>query len=369
MPGYLIPEPAKAVLRTLSDALDLVDFAIVLLDPSMRLYFCNARVAELVSFPADLLAERPTFRQMLDYVASEDGYSLAGADLARYLDERAAEVRGGSIAPRVIEFTDGRHVLFRCTACPDGGRALTYVDITDQLRQEAADAVERSEADHRFNIEMIEGQASTLASLAETAEDNAQKAEAAKVLLEGEIAERRQLEVKLRHLATVDGLTGALNRAALMAVGQRETEIAGRAGTGLAVLMLDVDHFKAINDRYGHAGGDCALRHLVALLRAGVRQIDMVGRLGGEEFAVVLPGAPVEVAEQVAERLRRSIAGSVALFDETSISMTVSIGLATRRPADQSIEQIIARADDALYRAKSSGRNMVITDQRPAEID
>ena len=143
--------------------------------------------------------------------------------------------------------------------------------------------------EQRFNAETLETQAAYLASLAETADESARRAEEANRQLEHEIAERRQLEAQLRRMATTDGLTGTLNRARFLVLGQQELERSQQTGRGLAVLMLDIDHFKLINDRYGHQVGDEALKHFVAQLRAGVRGIDLLGRLGGEEFAIVLP--------------------------------------------------------------------------------
>jgi diguanylate cyclase (GGDEF)-like protein len=164
-------------------------------------------------------------------------------------------------------------------------------------------------------------------------------------------------------MATTDGLTGAFNRAELLASAQREMDAGQQSGLSLVVLMLDVDHFKAINDRFGHAGGDRALESLVATLRTGIRQIDLLGRLGGEEFAVVLPETPTASAESVAERLRAKVAEAPIPFGDRLIPMTVSIGLAAQLETDSSIEQVIARADDALYHAKRNGRNHVVSHQ------
>jgi diguanylate cyclase (GGDEF)-like protein len=137
-------------------------------------------------------------------------------------------------------------------------------------------------------------------------------------------------------------------------------------GQNLAVLMFDIDHFKAVNDRYGHAGGDLALQHLVATLRLEARQVGLLGRLGGEEFAVVIPNISPPAASAVAERLRRRVADKPLVWGDGLIELTVSIGLATQRKSDRSIDQIIVRADAALYRAKASGRNCVVTE---SEID
>jgi diguanylate cyclase (GGDEF)-like protein len=366
MPRFLISEPAEIVLSALGAALDLVDFAVVLLDPSMRVRFANDRLAKIFALPADFVVTGLNFRALLEQAAAAGWYPVPEADLPAYLNEREAAVLAGSSPPAVIELSGGRSLLFRSRACPDGGRMLTYTDISPESQNAADAAALRLSADMRFNVETMESQGAYLASLAEAAEDNAQRAEAARLLLQAEIAERQQLEIKLRRLATTDGLTGAMNRAELLAVGQRETEISLRSGHDLAVLMLDVDHFKGINDRYGHAGGDCALRHLAALLRAGIRSVDILGRLGGEEFAIVLPATAPWAAERVAERLVAAVAGTTAAFGDTPIAITVSIGLAVRRDADRSIEQIIARADDALYRAKLGGRNQVVTERQVA---
>ena len=363
MPRFLTFESAEALLGALGDALDLVDFAIILLDHRMRVRFINDRAAEFFTLPVEFMMTGPHFRALLERAAAEGWYLVHQADLPAYLDEREAAVVAGFGEPTTIERVGGRCLLFRCMACPDGGRILTYTEMTRELPSaDEADTL-RSNADMRFNAEMMESQAAHLASLAEASEDNAQKAEAARVLLADEIAERRQLEIKLRRLATTDGLTGAMNRAELLAVGQNETDLALRSGRDLVVLMLDVDRFKAINDRYGHAGGDCALRHLVVLLRAGIRNVDLLGRIGGEEFAIVLPATSPEAAERVAQRLLVAVAETMVAFGDTQIAMTVSIGLAVRRDTDGSIEQIIARADAALYRAKHGGRNRVVTDR------
>ncbi|MEA2737433.1 MAG: hypothetical protein QOH05_740 [Acetobacteraceae bacterium] len=365
MPRYLISEPADSILKALGDALDLVDFGIVLLGPDLRARFINRRFGEIWNIDPAILATTPTFRELLEYAASRGWYAVAAADLAGYVDEREAEVRDGTTAPTLIDLSDQRRMLYRCIACADGGRILTYADISRELRREASNAVARLSAEQRFTSETLEDQAAYLATLAEAAEASAHQAEAARVLLASEIVERRLLEITLRRLATTDGLTGALNRVELLASAQRALEEGQDAGLKLVVLMLDVDHFKAINDQFGHAGGDRALEHLVAALRSGIRQIDLLGRLGGEEFAIVLPDTPASSAEMVAERLRARVAEMSVRFGDQCIRMTISLGLALQLDTDRSVEQVIARADDALYRAKRNGRNQVVADHRP----
>ncbi|HMI20396.1 MAG TPA: diguanylate cyclase [Sphingomonas sp.] len=168
-------------------------------------------------------------------------------------------------------------------------------------------------------------------------------------------AEQRAREATL--LASTDELTGIANRRAFM--GQLDREIAGAAEFGwpLAVAMFDVDHFKAVNDRYGHAVGDRVLQLIAARAAAVVRGGDLVGRLGGEEFGILMPGASLEEAALVAERLREAMETAREL-DESLPGVTISIGIATRE-TQRSAAELLAAADVALYAAKGEGRNRV----------
>jgi diguanylate cyclase (GGDEF)-like protein len=222
--------------------------------------------------------------------------------------------------------------------------------------------MEQINAELRFNNETMEDHAARLASLAEATDESARKVEEAKQALEREMVERRQLEARLRQMATTDGLTGALNRSGFLALSQTELDQRLDADRGMALMMLDVDHFKSINDRYGHAGGDQALKHLVTALSNRIRRGDLLGRIGGEEFAILLPSVAAVEAERLAERLVAHIAASPVSYGGKSIEMTISIGLTMTNGTDRSIERVIARADDALYRAKESGRNRVVKD-------
>jgi diguanylate cyclase (GGDEF)-like protein len=168
-------------------------------------------------------------------------------------------------------------------------------------------------------------------------------------------AEQRAREATL--LASTDELTGIANRRAFM--GQLDREIAGAAEFGwpLAVAMFDVDHFKAVNDRYGHAVGDRVLQLIAARAAAVVRGGDLVGRLGGEEFGILMPGASLQEAAVVAERLRRAMETAGEL-DESLPAVTISVGIATREKQRDAAE-LLAAADVALYAAKGEGRNRV----------
>jgi diguanylate cyclase (GGDEF)-like protein len=155
-------------------------------------------------------------------------------------------------------------------------------------------------------------------------------------------------------------LTGALNRRRFLERGADEFTRSRRYERPLSVVMLDIDHFKRVNDTYGHATGDEAIRMTVRCCKSSLRACDIIGRLGGEEFAVVLPETPPINAFSAAQRLRQLIeSSSLPLEPDGELRVTASLGLAWMTPADRDIEQLLARADAALYRAKHGGRNRV----------
>ena len=175
-----------------------------------------------------------------------------------------------------------------------------------------------------------------------------------------DITERKAIDAELLMLATTDFLTGLPNRREFMARMDGELARLQRSvDERVAVLVLDIDHFKSVNDSYGHAAGDAVLRHLAALMRDGQRKIDTLGRVGGEEFAVLLPGATLEAAGAYAERLRQSVFDTALALDGQQISITISIGIASLLAGDASVDAALIRADKALYQAKQSGRNRV----------
>jgi diguanylate cyclase (GGDEF)-like protein/PAS domain S-box-containing protein len=175
-----------------------------------------------------------------------------------------------------------------------------------------------------------------------------------------DITERKNLEARLEQLARTDALTGLSNRRDFIERGEREWQRHQRHAAPLAVLMMDIDHFKSINDQHGHAGGDLVLKAMAKTCAAALRNIDLVARVGGEEFAVMLPATAIEPATEVAERLRQAVESlSVPLPDGQEVRFTVSVGLAMYEPADEGIDAGLMRADQALYKAKAGGRNQV----------
>ncbi len=176
-----------------------------------------------------------------------------------------------------------------------------------------------------------------------------------------DVTERRQYETELKRLAATDSLTGVVNRRHLLEQGNREIERARRYGQPLTLLLLDIDHFKAVNDKFGHAVGDLALVKFAQCCQAALRGPDVLGRIGGEEFAVLLPATAEPGARVCAERLRRDVSELEIETESFPLRLTVSIGLAPYVDGDTSIGDTVKRADRALYEAKRSGRNRVIS--------
>lgn len=175
-----------------------------------------------------------------------------------------------------------------------------------------------------------------------------------------DITERKRLEAELRELSITDALTGLSNRRHFLARLEEELARVKRLDTlHTAVLMLDLDWFKRINDEFGHLTGDMVLQHFAALMREELRKIDTGGRVGGEEFAVILAGADLAAAQVFAERLRQKVAGTPLRQDGRKAPVTVSIGISDLNAMDGNVDAVLMRADEALYSAKNNGRNRV----------
>jgi diguanylate cyclase (GGDEF)-like protein len=168
------------------------------------------------------------------------------------------------------------------------------------------------------------------------------------------------LHERVQRLAAIDDLTGLLNHRRLHEVLEREVRRAGRYGSPLALVMLDIDNFKQVNDRHGHQQGDRVLRAIADVVRASVREVDMPARYGGEELAIALPEMDLEGAAILAERMRAAIAAAeVPTRDGTTLAVTASVGVAALDLEAPARQELIAAADAALYRAKHGGKNRV----------
>lgn len=182
----------------------------------------------------------------------------------------------------------------------------------------------------------------------------------ANAALQDEIARRTALQAELHRQATTDPLTGLLNRREF---GQRfalDLARAERDVSPLAVALLDLDHFKKINDQFGHAAGDEVLRQVAWLCHECFRSIDSVGRMGGEEIAVLLPGATLQHAAEVAQRFAQRLADTPVVYGANTIQLSTTVGVAQRLPHEHVLDTVLHRADQALYAGKHAGRNCVI---------
>jgi diguanylate cyclase (GGDEF)-like protein len=227
--------------------------------------------------------------------------SLNPIDFDTYVKMRANEIRAGVEAARDIKMDDGEVIRVNVKTLPDGGRMLAYANVTDLVEQ----------------------------------------------------AER------LRELATIDGMTGLFNRRHFLSLAEIEWGRHRRYERPLSVLMLDIDRFKSINDRFGHDAGDHVIINIAEMCRLEKRQSDVIARFGGEEFLLLLPETQLPQARQLAERLRHTVQSRDLSTTSKSIRATVSIGIAEATSSMDTIFDLIKAADEALYTAKNSGRNCV----------
>ncbi len=267
----------------------------------------------------------------------------------------AASVDGDHIT---ILGTPTRDSLVRlCTRMlpPGSGDAANALHACqDASRNHAAGDIDRLEELSRLNNELVNAQRELARANAELEIRNAEL-DIAQTRLQQQQDELIEANLKLERLATQDPLTGLANRRKFQERFTAEFSRARRYGEALSVIMLDLDHFKAYNDSFGHAGGDDVLRRVAAVMNRNVRDTDIVARQGGEEFAALLCRAGRNEALAVAERLRRSI--EQVPWPHRPVS--ASIGVATLGPGIPTAERLLDLADKALYRSKENGRNRV----------
>ena len=181
--------------------------------------------------------------------------------------------------------------------------------------------------------------------------------------LEQEVAARTQelqeLNLKLTHLASTDALTGIYNRRAFFELAQLQMDLTQRQAMPLCLMVLDVDNFKLINDTFGHSAGDGVLARFTEIILSKLRKTDIFGRVGGEEFAVLLIDTELDAATNLAEKLRESVASTIIEYETNDIAISVSIGVSKHCQKDTFFKNLFVRSDDLLYKAKLNGRNRV----------
>jgi diguanylate cyclase (GGDEF)-like protein len=293
-------------LKLLRDALENVEDGVLLLDRDLTASFMNRRMRRFWEVSEQEAAGHPTYASLVSRAHRASAPNLPANELAKFPAKRIAEVKAGDHV-RDLQTPDGRRIRAHCTTMSSGGRMLTYVDITDLTNK--ANMLER--------------------------------------------------------LATTDPLTGLYNRRHFLDSLDAEWSRFQRYYRSVSVLMLDIDHFKSVNDRYGHAVGDEAIRAVAAACIDGKRKSDLVGRLGGEEFAVLLPETSLSRAKTVAERIRKRVMAIRLSAHEVQFGITVSIGVAEANVGMSAIDALMSAADNALYQAKADGRNKCICWSQP----
>ena len=289
-------------LEVLHSALDNVSEGVVMLDRDLNAQFLNRKMRTFWGVTEEQAAQHPSYESLIRNSPHANDRGMTPDQLDAFYASRVAAVRDGSEPLRDLRTTDGRNIRAHCALLGNGGRMLTYCDVSDLVR-------------------------------------NAQQME---------------------ELATIDSMTGLYNRRHFWTMAAAEWSRFQRYYRPLSVLMIDVDHFKAVNDRYGHAVGDEVLVAVANACREGKRNSDIVGRIGGEEFAMLLPETDLGQARIVAERVRQSIAASALQAHEVHFNVTASIGFAAATASMSGFEALLHAADQALYQAKAGGRNRAV---------
>ncbi len=293
-------EAASHELRILHAALDHVDDGVILLDEQLRARFINRASREQWHIPETLADRLPFFGDVMRNACTAGVVSLPAAMVDAYVDRRIEQLRAGDETPLDLQLADGTTMRCRCKALAAGGRFLSYTDVTDLVRH------------------------------AET----------------------------LERFATIDDMTGICNRRHFMALAQDAWE-RFRDGEAFALLILDLDLFKSVNDRFGHDAGDAVIRHVADICRSTKGDADILARLGGEEFVLLLPQTRAGEAAAFAEELRRRVEAAPLAIENTILRITTSIGVAEADHGMARLSDLMKRADKVLYEAKRAGRNRV----------
>lgn len=260
---------------------------------------------------------------------------------------------------------DGKMILTHCAGLVIGDELLILVSLKNHGVHGLFDELTQCDGDQSDFVRSITKEQADLIRYQPEAErenyDELTRLNNDLVTLQRELAKKNaeleRLNAEVRRLSIMDELTGIFNRRGFFEIGQREVDRAKRAAAPLSAIMLDLDHFKQVNDVHGHAAGDKVLTEVAARCGRRLRKSDLLGRYGGEEFAVLLPDTPLERALGVAESLRRAVEEEAVIAGGVSLEQTISLGVAAMNAETSGLDDLLAQADMALYRAKESGRN------------
>ncbi len=290
---------AKDEARTLQAALDKVQSGLLLLDKDLRAKYSNPALHVMFnSFSQDYIREvQPSYEELLT-----DAQRNSAVDLDDYINRRLEWVKSGDPKPMDLRMANGTILRCQLATLPEGGRMLIYSDVTDIVH--AAEELER--------------------------------------------------------LATIDGMTGIFNRRHFLNLADREWVRSRRYGYPISLMMIDIDRFKNINDSYGHQVGDEVIIHLAKLATANKREADLLARVGGEEFALMLPETDLPGASNAAERLRCEVSQTRPPHTPEGLATTISVGIAASTDEMDDVSTLMRAADDALYQAKRGGRDRVV---------
>jgi diguanylate cyclase (GGDEF)-like protein len=290
-----------AQLLALRAIVDDLDHGIVVLDGERRVQFVNRAFRRFWRLPDELAENGQTFVKLMYHGRGPAAYAVAHERLGDYVAKQMDLIRSGEERPLNIRLSNGEVIQFRCKALPDGGRLLSYGNVSDLVRHAEA----------------------------------------------------------LEQLASIDGMTGLNNRRHFLVLAESEWARFRRYARPLALLMMDIDLFKSVNDTHGHDVGDEVIKSVAGILQSQKRTSDIVGRLGGEEFALILPEATLDSAVAAGERLRQLVADYVITVAGRRIPITISVGASICHADMSGVEELMKQADIALYDAKRSGRNRV----------
>jgi diguanylate cyclase (GGDEF)-like protein len=296
-------------LEGLRNALDNISDGVLLLDTDLKAQFLNRKVRDYWGVTEEQVAKRPSYLDLISNAPHAHAHGVPEGELAAFFAGRVEAVRSANPSLRDAHTPDGRHIRVQTSVTANGGRMLTYCDVTDLVK----------------NAEQLE------------------------------------------KLATIDSMTNLYNRRHFMISAQAEWNRFQRYQRPLSLLAIDIDHFKSVNDRYGHAVGDEAIISVAAACLLGKRASDIVGRLGGEEFAMLLPETDMAQSEIVAERIREQIEGHFLTVHKVRFNVTISIGIAAATISMSGVDALLRSADEALYQAKHAGRNRVVKYAPPLE--